>query len=216
MNIQVWSNPKYTNNTSVPLNINFEPGITMLIGTNGCGKSTMLRQIDSIFNNSGWNKLDYNDTIRDKYLCYHYDNCHEEQYTKQVWLESSDSDVSKRLMSTFANSEGQDMWDYLYYQLGDIGRLVRRAKQNNKSGAILLFDGLDSGLSLDKLYKLKTDLFEFIIKEDASDDFEIYIICSSNSYEFVKGYNCLDVVKNANITFSNYAEYEQYFLKEVL
>ena len=116
-------------------------------------------------------------------------------------------------METFENSEGQNMWDYLYYQLYDIGKSVRNAKEQNKKGIFLLFDGLDSGLSLDKIYKLKQELLDFIIKTDETNDFKIFIICSANSFELSKGYDCVDVKTQEHIKFNNYEEYEKYFME---
>lgn len=213
MELKVWSNPVYTNNDFTPISVNFQPGITMLIGSNGVGKSTLLKQIDSIFNKGSWETIEFNDEVRNEYACYLYSNEYEEKYTKQSWLEGDNT--LHQLASTFANSEGQDMWDYLYYKLPDIGNAVRVSKEKELKGIFILLDGLDSGLSLDKLYKLKTDLLDFIIEEETTPDFKVYLICSANSYEFIEGYNCVEVTdKQRNLTFKNYEEFKSYFLKE--
>lgn len=42
MEIWLHSNPKYTKRESIPIKYNINPGITMLIGPNGSGKTTAL------------------------------------------------------------------------------------------------------------------------------------------------------------------------------
>lgn len=211
MELKLHSNPKYTNNESIPISYIFEPGVTALIGSNGSGKSTILRQIHSLFSDGNWSKIQYNDNIRNQYSSYYYNNEHEQKYRKQSWLEEFD-DGTQRLARTFENSEGQNMWDFLYYQMQDIGKAVSTAKRLGKKGIFLLFDAMDSGLSLDKLYELKSQVFDFIIHTERNTRLEIYIICSTNSYEFVKGYNCLDVTNQKHIIFNTFEKYEQYFI----
>ena len=222
MEIKLWSNPKYQFETkigrrgnsekfSISVNYLFTPGVTMLIGTNGSGKTTLLRQINSVFVKHSWNKIKENDNIRDKYYCYLYDNVYEEKYAKDSWLHSDNLD---RVASTFGNSEGQDMRDFLYYKMVDVGKAVRYAKQNNYNGIFLLFDGLDSGLSLDKIEDIRISILDFIIKEELKQDFEVYIICSANSYEFCNNYDCIDVTDQKHVKFTNYKDFENYFIKE--
>lgn len=213
LDIYAWSNPKFTKRESIPIKYTFESGVTMLIGSNGTGKSTLLRQLSSIFGKGNWIVIEDNENIRNNYNCYYYDNEYEQNHRKQTWLEDTDSRVSRRIVETFENSEGQNMWDYLYYQLYNIGKAVRNAKEQNKKGIFLLFDGLDSGLSLDKIYKLKQELLDFIIKTDETNDFKIFIICSANSFELSKGYDCVDVKTQEHIKFNNYEEYEKYFME---
>lgn len=213
MNLKVWSNPKYTDGKSKEIKYTFEPGVTMLIGTNGSGKTTLLNQINSIFNDGGWVKIQDNDKIRNKYSCYQYDNRIQNSEAKQDWLNSGKID---RLAATFQNSEGQDMYDFLYYKMTEIGRFIRisKSKQDIK-GAFILLDGLDSGLSLDILEKIRKEVLDFIIKEDNTKDFELYIICSANSYEFCNNYNCIDVTNQKKLIFKKYDLFRDYVLGKV-
>lgn len=213
MNLKVWSNPKYTDGKSKEIKYTFEPGVTMLIGTNGSGKTTLLNQINSIFNNGGWVKIQDNDKIRNNYSCYQYDNRIQYNEAKQDWLNRGKID---RLAATFQNSEGQDMYDFLYYKMSEIGRFIRisKSKQDIK-GAFILLDGLDSGLSLDVLEKIRKEVLDFIIKEDNTKDFELYIICSANSYEFCNNYNCIDVTNQKKLKFKTYELFNDYMLGKV-
>ena len=216
MEIWLHSNPKYTKRESIPIKYNINPGITMLIGPNGSGKTTALSQLRSLFSTEDdlvkkWNKLEINDSIRDLYSSYLYDNVYEETFTKSTWGATEHID---RVAKTFENSEGQNMYDYLYYKINEIGQAVTKAIKNNRKGIFLLFDGLDSGLSLDVINIIRKSVLEFIIEtEKKRSNLEVYIICSANSYEFCNNYDCIDVTNQKHITFTNYTDYEKYFVK---
>jgi len=217
MEIWLHSNPKYTKRESIPVKYNISPGITMLIGPNGSGKTTALSQIRSLFSTEDdlvkkWNTIEINNSIRNSYSSYLYDNVYEETFTKSNW---GATDHLDRVAQTFENSEGQNMYDYLYYKMNEIGQAVTKAIKNNKKGIFLLFDGLDSGLSLDVINTIRKSVLEFIIEtEKKRSNLEVYIICSANSYEFCNNYDCIDVTNQKHITFTNYEDYEKYFVKE--
>lgn len=217
MEIWLHSNPKYTKRESIPIKYNINPGITMLIGPNGSGKTTVLSQLRSLFSTQNdlvkkWNKLEINDSIRDLYSSYLYDNVYEETFTKSTWGATEHID---RVAKTFENSEGQNMYDYLYYKINEIGQTVTKAIKNNRKGIFLLFDGLDSGLSLDVINIIRKSVLEFIIEtEKKRSNLEVYIVCSANSYEFCNNYDCIDVTNQKHIVFTNYEDYSKYFIKE--
>lgn len=217
MEIWLHSNPKYTKRESIPVKYNINPGITMLIGSNGSGKTTALSQIRSLFSTEDdlvkkWNTIEINNSIRNSYSSYLYDNVYEETFTKSTW---GATDHLDRVAQTFENSEGQNMYDYLYYKMNEIGQSVTKAIKNNKKGIFLLFDGLDSGLSLDVINTIRKSVLEFIIEtEKKRSNLEVYIICSANSYEFCNNYDCIDVTNQKHTTFTNYTDYEKYFIKE--
>lgn len=217
MEIWLHSNPKYTKRESIPIKYNINPGITMLIGPNGSGKTTALSQIRSLFSTQDdlvkkWNQIDKNDNIRNLYSSYLYDNVYEETFTKSTWGATEHID---RVAKTFENSEGQNMYDYLYYKMNEIGQAVTKVIKNNRKGIFLLFDGLDSGLSLDVINIIRKSVLEFIIEtEKKRSNLEVYIVCSANSYEFCNNYDCIDVTNQEHITFTNYEDYSKYFIKE--
>ena len=217
MEIWLHSNPKYTKRESIPIKYDINPGITMLIGPNGSGKTTALSQIRSLFSTQNdlvkkWNQIDKNDSIRDLYSSYLYDNVYEETFTKSTWGATEHID---RVAKTFENSEGQNMYDYLYYKINEIGQAVTKAIKNNRKGIFLLFDGLDSGLSLDVINIIRKSVLEFIIETEMNRSIlEVYIVCSANSYEFCNNYDCIDVTNQKHIVFTNYEYYSKYFIKE--
>ena len=224
MEIKLWSNPKIQYETkmsrrgniekcSKPVTYDFKPGVTMLIGSNGTGKSTLLKQLNSLFKERNWNQIPDNDNIRDKYYCYSYDNVYEEKFAKDSWIHS-DMKID-RIAATFCNSEGQDMYDYLYYKIADIGKAVRYARSKEYNGIFILFDGLDSGLSLDRLEEIKRKVLDFMVREESKNgEFEVYIVCAANSFEFCSGYDCIDVTNQEHYYFDQYWEFRRHFIKE--
>lgn len=216
MDIYLFSNPKLNKGKTKVVKYTFNPGVTMLIGSNGVGKTFTLNQIHSIFSDGWaiqtWEDIPQNKNIKDLYSSFHYDNVYEEKWTKDNWIHSG---LESRFASAFDNSEGQDMWDFLYYKISDIGRAVTKAMKDNKRGIFILLDGLDSGLSLDIINKLRTEVLDFIVNvENKRSSLEIYIVCSANSYELCNNYDCIDVTNQTHATFTNYDEFSKYFIKE--
>lgn len=216
MDIYLFNNPRINKGITKVVKYTIQPGITMLIGSNGSGKTTTLSQIHSTFSNEWgiqkWEEISKNETIKDLYASFHYDNVYEERWAKDRWMHSG---LESRFASTFENSEGQDMYDFLYYKIEEIGKAVTKAINDSKKGIFILLDGLDSGLSLDVINKIRKDVLEFIIEtEKKRSNLEVYIVCSANSYEFCNNYDCIDVTNQEHITFTNYEDYSKYFIKE--
>ena len=172
----------------------FESGVTVLVGCNGSGKSTLLQQIKytlkkenipHIFHDS--NKDDVR-SKRDEALFY---------------------DNLDFIAATLCSSEGENILNVMLDIIREMGRLVK----NNPDAKELwfLFDALDSGLSIDNITELKTDLFDFVIKQNPDKD--VYIIVSANGYEFANGERCYDVANCKEVSFKDYEDYRKFILK---
>ncbi len=208
MDIYTWTKPSKDVN-SKPKKSKLEPGVTMIIGSNGVGKTTFLNQVYSIFSEHTWEKISKNDLIRDLYGVYLYSNDYEEKFACDSWLNGSNSNKCSLLASYHEGSEGQNMMLFLEQKMYDIGNFVRKCRQGSKKGVILLFDGLDSGLSPDNINIIKTQLLDFIVKEEnkLNDEFEVYILCTSNSYELCSGYRCYSI---GDYKYKNVSSYEEF------
>lgn len=172
--------------------INLTPGVTVLVGCNGYGKTTTLSIIKSYakensipfieFNNFG--KNDNHNTI-DRWSFY-------KDYEK--------------IASSFSSSEGQKIIIRLNEFVANLGNFIRKNK--DKECIFVLIDAIDSGLSIDNIEEIK-DLFN-IVKSDCGDN--LYIVVSANNYSLVEGEKCLDVKNNKEIMFSDYLEYKKFIL----
>jgi energy-coupling factor transporter ATP-binding protein EcfA2 len=168
------------------------PGITVLVGCNGSGKSTMLHAIK--------HSLD-----KEKIPCLSYDNLldgGQNAKAKAGW-----EDNLNLLATLMTSSEGEQIVTNLGETAVKIGRFVK----NNQSSSELwvLLDAIDSGLSVDNVVDLK-DFFHFVLEENKGKD--VYFVISANEYELCNGEQCFDVTSCENITFADYNEYRSFIL----
>lgn len=172
----------------------FESGVTVLVGCNGSGKSTLLRQIK--------------DDLERKNIPYilHDADKDDVRWKREEALYHSDIDF---LSASMCSSEGENIFNVFYDVVRRMGRLTT---QNQDAKELwFLFDALDSGLSIDAISEMKTDLFQFVIEQNPDKD--IYIIVSANGYEFANGERCYDVANCKEITFKDYDDYRKFILK---
>jgi len=215
--IKIWKDPYDMGfNTTERREITLEPGITILVGCNGLGKSTLLHNIEEELN-------------KENIPCYTYDNLHNGGIKKVNELLSKDDinsiSLSARLLSS---SEGENISNNLSIIAKEIGLFVQNGnkehiglekvvfdmldiKEINKTNERwILFDGVDSGYSIDNIIEFK-DFMHCIL--DNEKDKIIYIIIASNTYEMTIGEKCLDVNSGKDRVFKTYDSFKKYILK---
>lgn len=171
--------------------ISINEGLTILVGCNGAGKTTMLMQIES--------------QLRDKNIpVLKYNNLHDgERKLKEKSLHSGDFVT---LAKTVISSEGENIINCISFVANDIGKMVRD-NQNSDEYWILL-DAVDSGLSIDNIIELKRDLIKYIISIEKHKTF--YFVVSANSYEMARDENCFDVMNGKYVKFKDYDDYRNF------
>lgn len=177
-------------------NFTINPGLTVLIGCNGAGKTTMLNHIKYELEKS-------------EIPVFQYDNVHDggsNSISRAGFYDQMDT-----LASLLCSSEGEKISQNIGQAAGQIGGFVR--KNSNKGEVWILFDAIDSGYSIDNIIETKHDLFDTIIEDCGKRNIDVYIVVSANSYEMACGEQCLDIWSGKYITFENYDEYKQYILK---
>lgn len=187
-----WDDYKLYNHTTITIN----PGVTVLTGCNGTGKSTLMRLMKE--------QLE-----REEIPVYLYDNLHDGGgHSMQMFLNNGQI---AELATMACSSEGEKINQNIgqtTVRLGGFGR-----KNSNHDELWIMFDAIDSGYSIDNIVELKRDLLQTILKDCASRNQTVYIIISANSYEMVAGESCLDVWSGDYISFDNYDEYKKYIIK---
>ena len=192
--------------------IDINPGITILIGCNGSGKTTILRE------------------IREKSTVpvYYYDNLTIDGKNKAF-----SSGNYALLNSLYCSSEGesiilnlmnsaQDVIHLIKYGERKKGRLEKafddifNSEENDSEKSIpkeriLLFDAIDSGLSIDQVQDLKNYFFKSILNSYDKD--KLYIIVSANEYELCKDYPCFNVTEGKYVDISSYEDYSKEIFK---
>lgn len=177
--------------------VDFLSGTTIMVGPNGVGKTTLINCIEDI--------------IRDNNIkVFDYDNLH------SGGKASLDSALFYNDLSSFAtiisSSEGENILFNIRSSLGKIKRYIDSQMEKKNEPAVLLFDAIDSGLSLDFMFEIKR-LFNAIVDSEPEEyQKRIFIICTSNSYELARGFRCWDVKGSKEIYFNKYQEYADFII----
>lgn len=214
--IKTWRDPyKSGFSPTKPKEIEIQPGLTVLVGCNGAGKTTLLHNIKD-------------EMKRQNIPCYLHDNL----------KDGGSSSISEAIF--FGNTAlGATLWTSSEGEAIKInfGNLSLKFKEFLKSGffdtksnriarvfkedtdekeicnkRVLLFDAVDSGLSVDSIIEIK-EVFHLLLEEAKTFDVEIYIIISANEYELARNADCFDVNDGKYIKFDNYESYRTFIIK---
>lgn len=175
--------------------ITLETGVTVLVGCNGSGKSTFMKQIKNQLGNLGIHSV-------------YYDNLNDGNATAKSragWV--GDMTLLATLMSS---SEGEQIIANLGTTTRSIGKFVKEHREDLDEIWIFL-DAIDSGLSIDNIVDVKEYLFKTILEDNQNKD--VYIIVSANEYEMCNGENCFDVTTGRYTQFKTYNAYRNFILK---
>lgn len=176
------------------VNIEIKEGLTVLVGCNGTGKTTMLRQIESQLKN---------DNIP---VLFHSNLTNGEKYMRDVAFLKEDFAF---VALTTSSSEGENIVNVM----GKIAQKMGVFTRNNQTANELwfLFDAVDSGLSVDNIVEIKEVLLPIVFEHNQDKD--IYFVFSANEYELARNENCFDVAHGKYIKFKDYEDYRKFILK---
>ena len=219
--IQTWRDPYDTGVAMTSARqVELKPGVTILTGCNGSGKTTFLRNVE--------------EQAREEHIpVYHFDGLTTNSRDTHI-QQSLNSQDFPFLTSMITSSEGEGTVLSLckaaaelraFLQTGETKETKKRREWQNifmteeekqdslDTGRIriLLFDAIDSGYSIDNICELK-NLFRDILEDARKMKREVYILAAANEYELVRGERCLDVSTGKEISFSDYEEYRTFIL----
>ena len=191
------------------------PGVTVLVGCNGAGESTLIHNIKA--------------ELKEKNVpTFFYDN--EKNGGSNSISESFFYNDITFAATAMCSSEGENIQLNLgkiatklrkFIETGENDRLSDRLAKvfrDNEEEKItsnerwILLDAMDSGYSIDNVIDMK-DFFQLVIDDTKRHGKELYIIVSSNEYELAHESNCFDVMEGKYISFNNYDEYKKFILK---
>ena len=200
--------------------ITIKPGVTVLVGCNGIGKSTLLSQIkDSL--------------KKDNVPCISFDNL--KDGGGHAVSEASFYGNFGFMATAICSSEGENIVMNMGNLAARLGKFVKegedpKEKKHTKLARSIaqingeeikeceipkerwiLLDAVDSGLSVDNIVDIKEDLFKTILEYNYGN--EIYIVISANEYEMARGEQCFDVYNGKYVTFKDYEEYRDLVLQ---
>ena len=178
----------------------FNPGYTCIVGPNGTGKTTMMKQIESFCKNNF-----------EEFKVVKFDNVKEgSSHRFQEFLYTGKTDM---IASISCSSEGEG----IIINLGDFatkcGQATRECIMNNKK-LVILVDGVDSGTSIDKIEDFKENFCNFIVNHCVSQNIEVYIIATANNYAMVSnGVDCVSAINGTHKAFKTYKSFENFIMK---
>ena len=172
----------------------FEPGLTVLIGCNGCGKTSLMQQIKNQLKND----------LKLPFVA--YDNQTDGgSHAMSAAICFADYGFAAQ---SFCSSEGEKIALNLQRIAGQIGQMLRNNPDKNEFW--ILLDGIDSGMSIDAVEDLKRGLFDTIFEHYHGKD--IYLLVTANAYEMARGERCFDVVNGRYLTIKSYDRYRKAIL----
>lgn len=215
LTIKTWRDPYESGfSPTKPTSIQFEPGITVLVGCNGAGKTTLLRNIK--------------EQMKKESIPYvFYDNLHSGGGNSissafyfgnmdlgiDLWT-SSEGEAIKINFGQASTKFKRFLKDGFYDTVNNrLARSLNKDKEEKEVSDIrvMLFDAVDSGLSVDSIVEIKS-VFELILKDAKQLGMETYIIISANEYELARNSNCFDVNKGRYIKFKDYEAYRAFII----
>lgn len=167
-------------------------GITVLVGCNGIGKTTLLHQIKE--------NLKDNDIPVCSYDFFEDD----EKNMRQKYLANG---KMRELANFVTSSEGERIIDIACDLFYKIGRMIN-GNPNSKEYWVLV-DAIDSGLSIDGIIEVKESIGTVL---EENKDKDMYFLISANSYELVRKEKCLMVENGKYTRFFSYEDYRNYIL----
>lgn len=176
--------------------LELKPGLTVIVGCNGSGKTTLLNQINHFCKSQNIPH-------------FKFDNLHDGG--RNARDKAGFFGNFEFLAESLSSSEGENINMNIGNCAMDIGRLIR----NNPTAKqiVIMFDAIDSGLSVDYIIEVKEYLFKTIINDCLSKNIEVYIIASANEYELARGEECLRLPSLTYKPFKNYEEYRKFIIE---
>lgn len=173
--------------------VEFNPGITVLVGCNGAGKTTVFNYIEDALRKENIPFLRY-DNVRDGGI----------RVADKAMFNSN----MELAASVMVSSEGERISLAVGQFIGETGAFVKRNRGAKELW--LLFDAMDSGWSIDNIEETK-DFFKDVLLHDTRNQ-DVYIVISGNQYAVAEGEDCIDVQTSKHIRFKSYDDYRKYVL----
>lgn len=200
--------------------IEIKPGVTVLVGCNGIGKTTLLHQMKYKLKKENIPYVLF-DNLKDG---------GSNSISNAIFMGNIEFGAT-----AMVSSEGENIVMNMGNLATRLGKFVKDGEDPNEmkykklaktirecNGETIedieipkerwiLLDAVDSGLSVDNIVDLKEQLFKTILEYNYGN--EIYIIISANEYEMARGEQCFDVYNGKYSTFRDYEEYRNFVLQ---
>lgn len=174
--------------------IELDKGITVLVGCNGLGKSTLLLNIKEHCRQNKIGCVSFDGMLDDK----------RSGMSKALYFNNTDL-----LGQFYSSSEGESVLLSFGVFCSNLKAKLSKIKSKTK---VILIDAIDSGLSVDGILEVK-DVLECIIQDEESLGNTLYIIVSANNYATTQIGKSFDISKGVYKSFKTYNSYYKYILR---
>lgn len=197
--------------------ITINPGVTVLVGCNGIGKTTFLHQVRNTLKKQGIPYIKYDNLNDGGKESISKASFYGDYAFISIAMQSSEGEnivlnirklalELKQFIKTGTPKE-KGKFEEVFKDLSNDAEDKSREVTSERW---ILLDAVDSGLSVDNIIDIKEHLFKTILKYNYGN--EIYIIVSANEYEIARGESCFDVYNGKYVTFKDYEEYRQFIV----
>lgn len=205
--IKIFDDP-YDQNFSIckKKEIEIQPGITILTGCNGIGKSTILHNIKNVLEKENIPVFFYDNQKGNKFIN------NDANFMASLLTYSEGEKISlnlKRIMPELIYFIKNGKLNNNYINL--LGFMSPKNNDNITNERWILFDAIDSGYSIDNIIEIK-NLFKLMINDANDLNKKLYIVSSSNEYELTCDMNCFDIIEGEYIKFKDYEDYKNFIL----
>jgi len=180
--------------------IDLQPGITILVGCNGSGKTTAMEQIDSYIN-----RLETNDISSHYFLC-----CATGREIDRLIGFIGTSQTVEQGATMLSSSEGERISQFL---ISMFNWIWSECKKDEVHTVFAFLDSLDSGLDIPSI-RMVLDTFEDAI-EITKNRFntDLRLVLSANDYAIVENRTCLDIHTGRTINFNSWSDYVDFCIR---
>lgn len=185
-------------------------GVTILVGCNGIGKTTLLQNIKS-------------ELKKDNIPYLYFDNLHDGS-TNSLGRSLFYNDIgmaAQKLCSSEGENISLNIGEFCRHWLKFIETGVNKTYNNgsilledeiNTNERWILMDAIDSGLSVDQVVEVK-ELLRMVVQDARKKDVSLHIVVSANEYELARDMCCFDVANGKYTKFDNYEDYRKFILR---
>ena len=176
--------------------ISIKPGINSLVGCNGSGKSTYLKQLETY--------LRHNDIP----CCFYNDRQDGGFHKAETQLEFFGN--PRLAASMFCSSEGERIVLGFSDIIGGLQNTFRKLQSQGHDTFVLGMDCFDSGMSVDMIEEIR-DMFTDLVLPDAKNRYgiNVYLVVAGNTFEWCEGLdiNNIDIVTGKELCINTYNDW---------
>ena len=200
--------------------ITLKDGLSVIIGCNGSGKSTLLRMIKehciihnipmlyyNNINDGGYHSRDNRLTFSDM----KYTNGSLQSSEGESIIIALNSIIDKVIKIINNLKSGDEPYKGVRGNIEYISNIFKYETDDTKwetDKLFLLFDSVDSGLSLDTIYDVKKYMIDPVINRCKNSNINLYLIITSNKFELTHNTKCILANKLEYININSYQQFK--------